>query len=114
MPSSSRRAISSRSLSVAGRDLAASNPITYVIKEAVGMYWMTLTPLGERCSESMYCGIVSQSQLMPAFIDSYGIASVRVIVNIERSRNSRLHGAKPKPQLPKTSEVTPCHPEMVQ
>ncbi len=78
------------------------------------MYWMQLTPFGERSSESRYCGMVSQSQLMPAFIEAYGMASVRVMVSIERSRKSGLHGAKPKPQLPSTSEVTPCHPEMVQ
>jgi hypothetical protein len=78
------------------------------------MYWMQLIPLGARSSESMYCGIVSQSHLIPAFIEAYGIASVRVIVSIERSRKSGLQGAKPKPQLPSTSDVTPCHPEMVQ
>ena len=78
------------------------------------MYWMQLMPLGVRSSESIYCGIVSQSHFMPAFIEAYGIASVRVIVSIERSRKSGLQGAKPKPQLPSTSDVTPCHPEMVQ
>ena len=65
MPSWSRRCISLRSWSVAGRDFAASRPITYVISEAVGMYWMTLTPFGERSSESRYSGIVSQSHGMP-------------------------------------------------
>ena len=75
---------------------------------------MTLTPLAVRSSESRYCGIVSQSHFIPTFIDSYGIASVRVIVSIDRSRNSGFTGTKPKPQLPSTTEVTPCHPEMVQ
>ncbi len=51
---------------------------------------------------------------MPAFIDAYGIASVRVIVSIARSRSSGLTGAKPKPQLPITIEVTPCQLEIVQ
>ena len=57
--------------------------------------------------------MVSQSQFIPWRIDSYGMASVRVIVSIERSRNSGLHGAKPKPQLPSTTDVTPCQPEIV-
>ena len=60
--------------------------------------------------------MVSQSQCgsMPLTIDSYGIASVRVIVSIERSRKSGRTGAKPNPQLPSTTDVTPCHPEIVQ
>ena len=60
--------------------------------------------------------MVSQSHLgsMPSLIDSIGMASVRTIVSIERSRKSGLHGAKPKPQLPSTTEVTPCQLEMVQ
>ncbi len=75
---------------------------------------MQLTPFGARSSESRYSGIVSHSQFIPARMASYGIASVRVIVSIERSRKSGLTGAKPKPQLPSTTEVTPCHPEIVQ
>ena len=53
-----------------GGVLAASRPITYVISDAVGMYWMTFTPFGARSRESRYSGIVSQSQGMPSFIDS--------------------------------------------
>ena len=115
IPSSRTRCISLRSASVAGRLFAASRPITYVISDAVGMYWMQFTPFGAPSSESRYSGIVSQSQCgsMPLTIDSYGIASVRVIVSIERSRKSGRTGAKPKPQLPSTTEVTPCQPEIV-
>ena len=51
---------------------------------------------------------------MPSFIESNGIASVRDMVNIERSRSSGRTGAKPKPQLPSTTDVTPCQPEIVQ
>jgi hypothetical protein len=88
--------------------------MTYVMREAVGMYWIQFTPLGARARESRYSGIVSQSQFMPTFMDAKGIASVRVIVSIERSRKSGFTGAKPKPQLPSTTEVTPCQPEIVQ
>ena len=39
---------------------------------------------------------------------------MRVIVSIARSRMSALTGEKPKPQLPITTEVTPCQLEIVQ
>jgi hypothetical protein len=39
---------------------------------------------------------------------------VRVIVSIARSRISGFIGAKPKPQLPITTDVTPCQLEIVQ
>ena len=51
---------------------------------------------------------------MPAFIALYGIASTRVIERIARSRSSGRTGAKPKPQLPITTDVTPCQPDSVQ
>ena len=73
-----------------------------------------MTPLGMRSSVSRNSGNETQSQSMPSFIDSKGMASVRDMVSIERSRSSGRTGAKPKPQLPSTTEVTPCQPEMVQ
>src|SRR3954451_10073418 len=87
--------------------------MTYVMRDEVGMYWMTFTPLGVWSSESRYSGIVSQSHGNPARIDSIGMASVRVIVSIDRSREDGLHGANHHPQLPSTTEVTPCQPEIV-
>ena len=51
---------------------------------------------------------------MPSTIDAMGMTSVRTIVSIERSRNSGFTGAKPNPQLPSTTEVMPCHEEVVQ
>ena len=42
------------------------------------------------------------------------MASVRTMVSIERSMKSGLQGAKPKPQLPSTTDVTPCHDDVVQ
>jgi len=47
-------------------------------------------------------------------VDAIGIASTRVNDSIMRSRMSGRTGAKPPPQLPITTVVTPCHPEMVQ
>jgi len=35
------------------------------------------------------------------------------MVRIARSVSSGFTGAKPKPQLPMTTEVMPCHPEIV-
>ena len=60
--------------------------------------------------------MVSQSHLgnMPSTMEAMGMASVRTMVSIERSTNSGLQGAKPNPQLPSTTEVTPCHEEVVQ
>ncbi len=58
--------------------------------------------------------MVSQSHLgsMPSRMASIGMASVRTMVSIDRSRKSGLQGAKPNPQLPSTTEVTPCQLEM--
>ncbi len=70
-------------------------------------------PLGVASRLSRYSGMVSQSQFMPSRMASRGMASVRTMVSMERSRNSGRHGAKPNPQLPSTTEVTPCQLEML-
>jgi hypothetical protein len=61
----------------------------------------------------MNSGSVSQSHGSPSCIASSEICSLRVMESIERSRSSGRHGAKPKPQLPTTTLVTPCQPEIV-
>src|SRR5271155_1111269 len=86
-------------------DLASSKPIAQIIAGAIGRNGSMFTPLGWRSTLLRNSGYVTQSQGRPAFIDAYGIASVRVIVSIDRSRNSGLTGAKPKPQFPITTEV---------
>ena len=60
--------------------------------------------------------MVSQSQWgsIPSSMAASGMASVRTMVSIDRSRKSGLHGANPKPQLPSTTEVTPCQLEIEQ
>ena len=50
---------------------------------------------------------------MPSRIETIGIASRRDMVSIARSRSFGRTGAKPKPQLPSATEVTPCQPEIV-
>ncbi len=73
-----------------------------------------LTPFGIRSSESIHSGNVTQSQSIPSCMASNEMASLRDIISIERSRSSGFMGAKPKPQLPRVTDVTPCQPEMVQ
>ena len=51
---------------------------------------------------------------LDARIASYEMASFRVIMRIARSRCSGRTGAKPKPQFPIATVVTPCQPEIVQ
>ena len=62
---------------------------------------------------SRYSGKVTQSQGMPAAIVVARTASLRSSVSMARSRSSGLTGAKPKPQLPITTDVTPCQPDIV-
>ena len=60
---------------------------------------------------SRYSGKVSQSQRMPSRMDLRGMASMRSIMRILRSRSSGLVGAKPNPHWPMVREVTPNQPE---
>ena len=62
---------------------------------------------------SMYWGKVSQSQAMDTCIGSIGMASLRDRASMARSVSLGWTGAKPKPQLPMVTEVTPCQLEMV-
>lgn len=57
---------------------------------------------------------MTQFHGMPAFIEAIGIASTLVMVSMARSRSAGRTGAKPKPQLPITTEVMPCQLESVQ
>ena len=73
-----------------------------------------LTALGAASTLSRNSGNVTQFHGMPSFIEAMGIASTRVMVSIARSRSAGRTGAKPKPQLPITTEVMPCQPDSVQ
>src|SRR6266849_7971162 len=90
---------------------AASLPITYARTGEYGTNDAALTPSRPRSRLSRYSGNVTQSQRIPAFIHDHGIDSVRSIRNIARSRSSGFTGAKPKPQFPIATVVTPCHPD---
>ena len=56
---------------------------------------------------------MTQSQGMPTRMVSRGTASLRDRLSMARSRPAGSHGAKPNPQLPITTLVTPCQPDMV-
>ena len=56
-------------------------------------------------------GKVTQSQRIPWRIDSSGIASMRFIMRMFRSRSCGRVGAKPKPHWPMLIEVTPNQPD---
>ena len=73
-----------------------------------------LSAFGVASRLSRNCGNVTQSHGSPRRIDSYGIASTRVIDRIAYSRRSGWTGANPNPQLPIATEVTPCQPDNVQ
>ena len=70
-------------------------------------------PEPRRAAASMNCGKVSQSQVIPLLKTSNGIASTLTRSHAAISRTSGLHGAIPTPQLPITTEVTPCHDDDV-
>ncbi len=66
-----------------------------------------------RSAASMNSGKLSQSQVMPLLSTSNGIASTLTRSHAAISWTSGLHGAIPTPQLPITTEVTPCHEEQL-
>ena len=72
------------------------------------------TALGAASTLSKNSGKVVQFHGMPSFIEAMGIASTRVMVSMARSRSAGRTGAKPKPQLPITTEVMPCQLDSVQ
>ena len=113
--SCSRRRISACSASVGITPaLARSHPSTHTSSGPTGTNGRRLTESGCDATRSRNSGYVTQFHGSPAFIESYGIASTRVIDRIDRSRSSGRPGAKPKPQLPMTTDVTPCQPDNVQ
>ena len=56
----------------------------------------------------MNCGNVSHSQFRPAASTGLGISSTPSIRSISAPRCSFFTGAKPTPQLPNITVVTPC------
>ena len=109
----SRRCISPVLRDVAGARLRRFEPITYTINGASRHVRQRSRPSGSRQAVEELRE-ASPSPRHAVAITRYGMASLRVIVSIARSRSSGRTGAKPNPQLPITTDVTPCQPEIVQ
>ena len=94
--------------------LASSMPSTSTSIGPAGTYGRMFSAFGVASRLSRNSGNVTQSHARPWRIDSYGIASTRVIERIAYSRRSGWTGANPNPQLPIATDVTPCQPDSVQ
>ena len=116
--SCSRRRISSCSASVGstpglGR---SSKPSTQTSSGADGHVGQEVDRLGRRARRCRGTrGSVTQSHGMPACIDVVAGSPRRASSTASPARGSPGRtGAKPKPQLPITTDVTPCQPDSVQ
>ena len=69
----------------------------------------TLMPLGHALDgvEVLAVGL-SSPRRSPVMIESAGMSSTDSIISASSSRSASLHGANVTPQLPSTTEVTPC------
>ena len=64
-----------------------------------------------RSTSSRYSPKVSQFQVMPSASAVPGMSSTPSMSWISQARSLARAGAKPTPQLPMTTVVTPCQPE---
>ena len=104
------RAMSS---SVAGSLAAPRSPITYARSAPCGTCTATSSARGMRSSASMYSGTDCQSHGMASRRLAPGMPSTPSISPMSQSWRSGAAGAKPTPQLPITTVVTPCHSDGV-
>ncbi len=96
---------------VAGSLRAPRSPITYG-RRAPWAIWVPTSRLrGMRSRASRYSGKVSHSQRMPSCRAVPGMSSTPSMSSISQSRLAGSTGAKPTPQLPITTVVTPCQPD---
>ena len=63
---------------------------------------------GVLSSASRYCGKLSQSHSMPSWSAVPGMSSTPSISSMRKLSAPGRTGAKPTPQLPITTVVTPC------
>src|SRR5437762_10168692 len=73
----------------------------------------TLTPLGSASTAARYSPYVSQLQSRPARMLSAGMSSTDSISSASQRSSPRFTGANVTPQLPSTTDVTPCQQEDV-
>ena len=110
-PSRTRRPISAISSGVAASRAAPRSPMTKSRTAPWGTRAQTSTSRGRRSSAPRYSSKLSHSQLMPSCRAAPGMSSTPSINWISRSWSPTRTGAKPTPQLPMTTVVTPCHDE---
>ena len=111
MPSRTIAAIATSSSAVGDScGSAPRSPITYARNGACGTCVPTSSTSGRRSRASRYCGKVSQSHASPSANAVPGMSSTPSSMPISQSCCSAVGraGAKPTPQLPITSDVTPC------
>ena len=107
-------AIAAMSSGVATESSSAPRaPITQTRSAPCGTCAPTSIASGVRASASRYSGKVSHCQRMPSESAAPGMSSTPSISPISQSRSCGRTGAKPTPQLPITTVVTPCHDEGV-
>ena len=107
-PSSTSRAISAMSASVGSSLSAPRCPMTKARNAPCGTCVPISMVRGRRSSASRYSGKVSQSHFIPSANAVPGISSTPSIRPMSQSCLSFFAGAKPTPQLPMTTVVTPC------
>ena len=108
--SRARRAISAISPGVAS-SFGRPEPSTYARSAPWGSNAATSSTRGIDSSSSRYSGNDSQFHDMPSSSAAPGMSSTPSISWMRKSRSSGRAGAKPTPQLPITTVVTPCHPD---
>ena len=101
-------AIASISSEVAGSLRAPRSPITYARTAPCGICAATSSIFGALSTASRYSLKVSHSQRIPSLSAAPGISSTPSMSPISQSWRSGDTGAKPTPQFPMTTEVTPC------
>ena len=100
--------MASMSSGVAGSFRAPRSPITYARTAPCGTCVPTSMTRGMVSSASRYSGKVSQPQVMPSLSAVPGMSSTPSMSWMSQSSWPGRTGAKPTPQLPMTTVVTPC------
>ena len=99
--------IASMSSGVAACWACARSPITRMRSGSCGTCTTKSRLCGKRSSASMYFGKLCQSKRTPSASATPGMSSTPSIRRISRSCSPAFSGAKPTPQLPMASVVTP-------
>ena len=111
MASCTSARIALRSAAFAGSRRAPRSPIAYTRSAACGTYAQTSMSYRRWPRKSRYCGKLSQHHGRPSVKTISGISSTPSIRCTRVSRSVGRHGAKPTPQFPRTTVVTPCADE---